>query len=79
MLKSKPDRQKKMQDALAVLERNLNQLPGRVSLFLSLQEKSWMGVLECYPLADSESKQRGRTDEGFTVLHKVASTEQVRV
>ena len=73
IVKSKPERHKKMQEAVTVLEQRLGKEMGEVSVFLSLKEKSWMVVVECYPLHLSHDKLCCRQGQGFTVVHKTVS------
>ncbi|XP_070201455.1 uncharacterized protein [Littorina saxatilis] len=70
VVKSKPDRHKKMQDAVRVLEQRMGKEKGEICLFVSIKPKSWMAVLEVYPEDQSEEKINTRRQQGFEVVTK---------
>ncbi|XP_025102469.1 uncharacterized protein LOC112569035 [Pomacea canaliculata] len=59
VVKSKPERDRKMKEALAVVEEHLEREKGEVSVFLSIKEKSWMVVVGVFPLAQAADKITG--------------------
>nr|KAG5703380.1 hypothetical protein BaRGS_023427 [Batillaria attramentaria] len=77
VVKTKPDREKKMCEAVTVLEERIGKEKGEVSVFLSLQEKSWMAVVECYPELTSQVKVESRQDKGFQAVKKVEAPKPV--
>lgn len=71
VMKAKPGREKKMREAMTVLEERLGKENGQVGIFLSLKEKSWMAVVEAYPEMSSQVKVDSRQDKGFRFVKKV--------
>ncbi|XP_076438464.1 uncharacterized protein LOC143277498 [Babylonia areolata] len=65
------NRERKMQEAVEVVERRVNRVQAEIALFLSLQKKSWQAVLEYYPVQQATHKLATRRDQGFTVYHRV--------
>ena len=77
MVKSKPQRQKKMQEAVTVLEERMGKETGQVNVFLSLRPKSWMAVLEVFPQEQADDKLHTREAQGFSVVSKVEEERPV--
>ena len=69
-MKSKPNRHNKMQFAATQLERCVDVVFGEIGLFLSLQPKSWMLLVEVYPCCHSEHVCQKRLSQGFQVISK---------
>ncbi|XP_067667863.1 uncharacterized protein [Haliotis asinina] len=67
---SKPDRKQKMKDAIPILDGRSNKEKGEVTMFLSLKEKSWMGVIECFPEFKTDVRTNARSSVGFQHIVK---------
>lgn len=71
MVKANLERQKKMQEAVAVLESIMDKEKVEVSVFLSLKEKSWLVVIECCPLFLFAQKTDFRESAGFYTIKRM--------
>ncbi|KAK3736491.1 hypothetical protein RRG08_045081, partial [Elysia crispata] len=63
-------RQKKMKDALGVIEGKNDKERGEVCLFLSIKPKSWKAVVEVFPKRLADAKISDRKAQGFTLINK---------
>ncbi|XP_076458017.1 uncharacterized protein LOC143291763 isoform X2 [Babylonia areolata] len=77
VVKTKPERQRKMQAAVGVLEERMGREKGQVNVFLSLLDKSWMGVVEVFPQSVAPAKLHARQEQGFAVVSKVEVAPEV--
>lgn len=65
VVKSKPDRKKRMAAALNVLEGRCEMEKGEVMAFVNFQEKMWYLVLECFPKSKLDTKIAEMKEKGF--------------
>lgn len=70
---AKPSRHRKMQEAMVLLEGRLGTEVGEVTVFLSLRPKSWLAVVEAYPLAQARAVLEQREREGFVAVSRERS------
>ncbi|XP_050417521.1 uncharacterized protein LOC126830967 [Patella vulgata] len=68
---SKPERTQRLKESVRVVDGRSDHDVAQVLMYLSLQEKSWVGVVECLTDAKSKSRVIDRKDRGFKVVHKV--------
>lgn len=68
-----------MQEAVRVLDERMDKDTGQVSVFLSLKPKSWLAVLEVYPLDQAAAKLREREEQGFLAVSKVEEEKPLTV
>ncbi|KAL8609828.1 hypothetical protein ACOMHN_052882 [Nucella lapillus] len=77
VVKTKPDRGKKMQVAAQHLDESVGKEKGQVNIFLSLKDKSWHVLVEVFPLSVATAKITQRQEQGFTVVHRVPMSQEV--
>ena len=67
---SKPDRKTVLYRSMPILEARVNKEKGEVLVFINLQEKFWVVILECFPLSRKEERIAERKDKGFTYIER---------
>ena len=67
---SKPDRKTALYRAITVLEERVSREMGEILVFVNLQEKLWIMILECCPLARKEEKISERNEKGYKHVEK---------
>lgn len=67
---SKPDRKTALFRSINILEGRVSKDMGELLVFINLQEKLWVMVIECCPLAQKEQKISERKDKGYKHLDK---------
>lgn len=55
---------------MPILEARVNKEKGEVLVFINLQEKFWVVILECFPLSRKEERIRERKEKGFSFIEK---------
>ena len=70
MALSKPDRKTALFRSITVLEERVNKEMGEVLVFVNLQEKFWVMVLECCPLSRKEDRISERSEKGYRHVEK---------
>ncbi|GFO29718.1 hypothetical protein PoB_005622300 [Plakobranchus ocellatus] len=65
-----PGRQKKMKDALSMIEGKSDKERGEICLFLSITPKSWKALLQVFPKRLADTKISDRKAQGFTLVTK---------
>lgn len=65
VMKSKPDRKKRMAAAAGILEGRCEMEKGDVMAFVNFQEKMWYLVLECFPKSKLDTKIAEMKEKGF--------------
>lgn len=73
VVKSKPDRKKRMAAAVSILEGRCEMEKGEVMAFINFQEKTWFLVLECFPKNKLDSKIAEMKEKGFRHFKKEIS------
>ncbi|ESO88504.1 hypothetical protein LOTGIDRAFT_234556 [Lottia gigantea] len=74
---SNPERKPRLREAIRFVEGSNDTDKGEIVLYLSLQEKSWEGVVECLPEHKAKSRIADRQDRGFKVINKVKVVPKV--
>ncbi|XP_052806992.1 uncharacterized protein LOC128236154 isoform X3 [Mya arenaria] len=67
---SKPDRKTALHRSIAVLEGRVSKEMGEILVFINLQEKCWIILLECCPISRKEEKVSERKEKGYALLDK---------
>lgn len=67
---SKPDRKTVLYRTVPILEARVNKEKGEVLVFINLQEKFWVVVLECFPLSRKDERIAERKEKGFTYVER---------
>ncbi|XP_052273426.1 uncharacterized protein LOC127873585 isoform X2 [Dreissena polymorpha] len=67
---SKPERKTALHRSITVLEGRLSKEMGEILVFISLQEKCWIILLELCSISRKESKVSERKDKGFSLIDK---------
>lgn len=67
---SKPDRKTVLYRSVPILEARVNKEKGEVLVFINLQEKFWVVVLECFPQSRKDERIAERKDKGFTYVER---------
>lgn len=55
---------------MPILEERVNKEKGEVLVFINLQEKFWVVILECFPLSRKEERIAERKNKGFNYVEK---------
>ncbi|KAL3885766.1 hypothetical protein ACJMK2_025807 [Sinanodonta woodiana] len=67
---AKPDRKKILFRAMGVLEGRMDKEKGELLIFINLQEKFWVMILECFSLSRKEERIAMRQAKGYTYVEK---------
>lgn len=67
---SKPGRKTALFRSITVLEGRVSKEMGEILVFINLQEKLWVVVLECCPLKRKEEKVAERKEKGYSLIDK---------
>ena len=55
---------------MPILEARVNKEKGEVLVFINLQEKFWVVILECFPLSRKEERISDRKEKGYTYIER---------
>ena len=67
---SKPDRKTVLYRTMPILEERVSKEKGEVLVFINLQEKFWVVILECFPLSRKEERIAERKNKGFNYVER---------
>lgn len=67
---AKPGRKTVLHRCITVLEGRVSRDMGEILVFINLQEKLWVVVLECCSVKQKEEKVAERKDKGYTLIEK---------
>ncbi|KAL4229246.1 hypothetical protein ACF0H5_012286 [Mactra antiquata] len=67
---SKPGRKAVLHRCITTLEGRVNRDMGEILVFINLQEKLWVVVLECCPLKQKDDKVAERKEKGYMLIEK---------